>query len=148
MTDPLQHVVGRSKLASRRHSGAMRILCGQFPCALLNLSKCRHNLMDVFIIAEQRGLRNPNRFPCCPLSMWERLLQECMLFPSLCSTQTLAILAIAEHVQLVQWWIACLVRNSLRVHGLDKALGRDAGKLLLVYVEDICVLAISCTARI
>jgi hypothetical protein len=71
-----------------------------------------------------------------------------MLFVSLSSTQALAILRIAEHVQLVQWWIACLVRNPLRVHGLGKALGRDTGELLAVHVENVGVLSISCAALV
>src|SRR5207248_2978267 len=126
----------------------MRIVSGEFLRALLDFSKCRHNLIDVFFIAEQRGLWNPNRFPGCPLSVRKRLFQECVLLLGLRSTQALAIFAIAKHVQVVQWWIACLVRNSFCVHCLDKAFGRDAGKLLLVYVEDVGVLSISCAARI
>src|SRR5258705_9673816 len=121
-----------SKLVSRRHGGGMRVMCGQFLRTLLDFSKCLYNLVYVFFIGQQRGLRNPNCFPSCPLGVRKRLLQECMLFFSLSSTQALAILPIAEHLQLMQWWIACLVRNSLRVHGFDKALGRDPGKLLSV----------------
>src|SRR5215472_18204957 len=44
--------------------------------------------------------------------------------------------------------IAGLVWNSLRIHGLDKAFGRNPSKLLLVHVENISILAVAGAARI
>lgn len=104
--------------------------------------------MNILFIAEQRGLRNPDRFPGCPLSVRKRLLQECMLLLGLGPAEALAIFAILKHVQLVQWWITCLVRNSLSVHSFNEALDRDAGKLLSVHVKNVGVLSISCAARV
>ena len=64
------------------------------------------------------------------------------------SAQPFAVFSIAKHVQIVQRRIAGLVRNAFSIHGSDKALGRDAGKLLTVHVKDVGVLPIARAAFI
>src|SRR6266849_2811606 len=69
-----------------------------------------------------------------------------MFLFSLLSREALAVLAAAAHVQLVEWWIARLVGNALRVHGSDETLGGDFRKLLVVHMENVGILPVASAA--
>src|SRR5689334_22081989 len=66
-----------------------------------------------------------------------------MLGGGLRSAQPLAVFSVAEHVELVHWRIAGLVRNAFRVHCSEKALRRNTGKLFAVDVKDVCILTVA-----
>src|SRR5207249_9496496 len=108
--DLLQHAF-ESMSRTRRSSGLSRNVLR----ASLNFCDCCGDLVHVFFIAEQRRLRNPNGFPRRPLSVRKFLPQERVIFCGLSSRETLAILATATHIQLVQRRMTRLVRNAFRV---------------------------------
>src|SRR4051794_25577065 len=66
------------------------------------------NFVHVFFIAQQHGLREPNRFPRSFLGYWKFSLQKLVFVFGLLAAQPLAVFAISKHVQLVQRWITCL----------------------------------------
>ena len=76
------------------------------------------------------------------------MFEERVFFLCLRSAQALAIFTIAEHVQFVQWRIAGLVGNTLRIDRLDKLFRRDAGKLLIIKVENVSVLTVTRAALV
>src|SRR5437879_12025426 len=71
-----------------------------------------------------------------------------MFLLGLLSAEALAVLAIAEHVQLVERRITCLVRNALGVHRCDEALSGDFRELLPIHMENVGVLAVTSAARV
>src|SRR5438445_3970457 len=73
------------------------------------------NFVHVFFIAQQHGLREPNRFPRSFLGYWKFSLQKLVFVFGLLAAQPLAVFAISKHVQLVQRWITCLMRNAFSI---------------------------------
>jgi len=80
---------------------ALEFMSRQLFCVAVYFSDGRNYLVHVFLVAEQRRLRNPNRFPCRALRIRKWLLQEGVsLFPS-GFAQAFAIFAAAETVQFM-----------------------------------------------
>src|SRR5450759_3698127 len=108
----------------------------------LNFGDCRRNFVHVLFVAQQRKLRNPDRLPCGPLGMRKRLLQEWMRFRCLADAEAFPVLPIEKTIKVVQRRITRLMRNPFSVHGCDKVLRRDAGKVLSIHMKDVSVLAV------
>ena len=126
----------------------MRIVGDKFFRVCLNFPDAGYDLLHVGFISQQRRLRNPNRLPGRTMGMRKRLAQERVLGRGLCPAQPLAVFPVAEHIQVVQWRIAGLIRNALCIHGCNKTFSRNAGKLFAVDVKDVCVLTIASAAFI
>src|ERR1700737_2555396 len=63
-------------------------------------------------------------------------------------TKSVPVFAALKDVQLVDGWIARLIWDSFRVHGLDQTLGARASELVPVHVEDVGVLTVSCATGV
>src|ERR1022692_2836734 len=77
----------------------------RFRACLLRLPARRAaggDFVHVFFVSQQGGLRNPDGFPCRLMRHRKFAFQECMLFFGLLATEAIPVLAIAEHVQLMQ----------------------------------------------
>src|SRR5205807_6421117 len=59
---------------------------------------CRDDLVHVLLVAQQRRLRDPNRFPCGAPGIGKRILKESVLLLAGGLAQALAIFAIAKHM--------------------------------------------------
>src|SRR5579859_1146653 len=138
--------MGRSaRDALRRSFGGVP---GDVSGVALNLANRFGNFVHVVFVAEQGELGNPHSLPGRTLGVREGLLQERMWLGSLRPAQALAIFAITEAVEFVQRRITGLRRDSLSIQGGDKVLGRDAGELLRIHMEDVGVLAVTGAARV
>src|ERR1700693_402498 len=113
---------------------------------LLDFPDRSYDFLHVALVPQQRWLRNPHRFPRRSLGMRKRLPQKAMICLGLRPAQTLAILSVAEHVQIVQRRVARLVRNTLGIDRRNEALGRDAGELFAVEMKDIRILPMASAA--
>src|SRR5690348_5774018 len=132
-----------SELAHSSGGGA-----GQFAGVALNLLQRGNDFMHIFLIAQQRRLRNPYCFPGGALRLGKTAVQEIVFFFGLLAAQLLAVFAAGERIQGVQRWIAGLVGNALSLHGFDEALGGDAGKRLAIVMKDVGILAVAVAAHI
>src|SRR5436190_13756226 len=126
----------------------MLVLGGKFFRICVNFPDAGYHLLHVGFISQQHGLRNPNRLPGRTMGVRKRLAQECVLRSGLSPAQPLAVFPVAEHIQIVQWRITGLIWNTLCIHGCNKTVSRNAGKLFAVDVKDVCVLTIACAAFI
>ena len=81
----------------------------------LNLLDCSSDFVHVLFIAKQGELRNPYRFPGCPLRMRKLLIEEGVFFGGLWSGKAFAVIAAAEAVKFVQRRVAGLGRDAFRV---------------------------------
>src|SRR5437773_11381520 len=71
-------------------------------------------------------------------------LQKWVWLFGLPAGQLPAVLAALEHVQGVQRRIACLIGDSLSIHGGDELFGADAPDSAAIHVKDVGVLSIAC----
>ena len=74
-------------------------------------------------------------------------LQKWVWLFGLPAGQLPAVLAALEHVQGVQRRIACLIGDSLSIHGGDELFGADAPESAAIHVKDVGVLSIARALR-
>ena len=101
--------------------------------------------MDVFVIAEKRGLRNPDGFKSGAIGIGILCPEKRMGFRSLRTAQPPAVFAIFEEIQIMNRRIAGLVRNSLGVHGFNQLFRGGSGELFGIHVKNIGILPIART---
>ena len=104
--------------------------------------------MHIFFIAQQRRLRYPDGFERGAVRIRITRLKKSVSLLRLRATQPSAIFAILKYIQSVDRRIACLIRDSFRIHRFDQAFCGGAGKLLGIDMEEVSVMAVAGATRV